>query len=238
MSVDGKSGTYSRTVSTIMTKTTKIALGAFCTFICSVGTSHAALIDRGGGLIYDDALDVTWMQDAGYARTVGLSERMTWADANAFADGVQFYDSVRNVTWDDWRLPTTVNAPSSAGWDTTGLSSELAFMYYVNLGYAANTSFNPADPAPTSSNYNPFFNLAYRGFWSATADYVTGLAWGFHFHFGVQQLNGMNDGSRVWLVRNGDVAFTSPASSVPEPGTLGLFGLALAGIGFSRRKKA
>jgi hypothetical protein len=32
---------------------------------------NAQLIDRGGGLIYDNVLDVTWLQDANYAKTSG-----------------------------------------------------------------------------------------------------------------------------------------------------------------------
>ena len=36
-----------------------------------VGMVNAALIDRGGGLIYDDVLDITWLQDANYAQTSG-----------------------------------------------------------------------------------------------------------------------------------------------------------------------
>ena len=32
----------------------------------SVTSVYAELHDRGGGLIYDDVLDVTWLQDANY----------------------------------------------------------------------------------------------------------------------------------------------------------------------------
>ena len=34
-------------------------------------TANAALYDRGNGLIYDDVLDITWLQDANYAKTSG-----------------------------------------------------------------------------------------------------------------------------------------------------------------------
>ena len=91
--------------------------------------AQAALFDRGGGLIYDSVLDVTFMQDANYiysqtpeecyeippseedpggtfcippSPTAGL---LSWQDANAYVDGLEYYDSVRDVTWDDWRLP-------------------------------------------------------------------------------------------------------------------------------------
>ena len=36
---------------------------------------HATLIDRGGGLIYDDVLEVTWLHDA------SLGGVRTWDDA-------------------------------------------------------------------------------------------------------------------------------------------------------------
>jgi hypothetical protein len=200
-----------------------------------IGTANATLIDRGGGLIYDSALNVTWMQDAQYSITSGANQfgRLNWQAANDWAAGVQFHDSVRNVTWGDWRLPTTINNASSLGYDLTGLSSELAHLYYVDLGYAPNYSHDRFAPAPTSSNYNPFINLAYRAYWSATASDYPGQAWGFHFHFGSQELNGVGDEARVWLLRNGDVA--APVS-VPEPGTAGLFGLLLAGLGLTRRR--
>ena len=82
--------------------------------------AEALLIDRGGGLIYDDVLDVTWLQDANYAVSSGYWDAldktgysdwslnhpgtMIWNDAMDWADGLEYYDSVRDVTWSDWRL--------------------------------------------------------------------------------------------------------------------------------------
>lgn len=194
------------------------------------GLANATLIDRGGGLVYDTALNVTWMQDAQYSITSGYNAfgRMNWQTANDWAAGVEYFDPVRNVVWDDWRLPTTINDPLSLGYDLTGQSSELAFMYYFNLGYAPNYEHDRFAPVPASTNYNPFVNLAYRGYWSGTAADRPGSAWMLHFHFGSQEVNGMGDEQRVWLLRDGDV-------TVPEPGTLGLLGAGLLALEISRR---
>ena len=89
------------------------------------GVSHGALIDRGGGLIYDDVLDVTWLQDTRHWVTSGYSTapQLTFAEALAFAEGLEYHDRVRNVTWSDWRLPSV--APDAvAGYDPSGASSE------------------------------------------------------------------------------------------------------------------
>ncbi len=58
-----------------------------------VGTSNAELWDRGGGLIYDDVLDITWLQDANYAATktfgvpgIEANGVMSWYTANDWID--------------------------------------------------------------------------------------------------------------------------------------------------------
>ena len=95
----------------------------------------AALYDRGNGLIYDDVLDITWLQDANYAQTSGYDSdgRMHWLQAKAWAAQLS-YDG-----HDDWRLPSA-NLMNSAnpcydyygscdfGYNNT--TGELGHMFY------------------------------------------------------------------------------------------------------------
>ena len=68
-----------------------------------VGKSEAALFDRGNGMIYDDVLKITWLQDANYAMTSNYDTdgKMTWAQATAWADQLEYGG------FDNWRLPSS-----------------------------------------------------------------------------------------------------------------------------------
>ena len=97
-----------------VTKSTA-ALGLF---VALSGSSQAALIDRGSGLIFDTVLNVTWLQDANYAGTSGylvpgrvagdplFNGMMDWRESVAWADSLSFYDTGRGVNWTDWHLPS------------------------------------------------------------------------------------------------------------------------------------
>lgn len=217
------------------------------------GVAQAALHDRGGGLIYDDVLNVTWLQDANYAKTSGYDAdgMMKWAGANAWASNLSYYDSVHNVNYDDWRLPTVTPAngvsydyayssdgSTDVGSNITSPNSELSYMFYVNLG----NSFSGAYPNNVD-NVGPFSNLWHdlsvyppgtvNIYWYETA-YLS-AAWGFWISGGAQfaALNPDLD-SFAWAVRDGDVA------AIPEASTYSMMlaGLGLVGFMARRRKQA
>lgn len=255
-----------------MTKYVKSALSASVLALSVSSLSEAALTDMGGGLIYDDVLDVTWLQDANYARTQWMDSmgtsgdsdgRMNWAAAAAWASNLSYFDSVRNVTWDDWRLPivspidgtttfntalntdgttdrgtarTTTNG-ADGGWrDGAGDPvSEMGHMYYVSLA-----NLGLCDPNLPWCSAQIDAGLKNTGpFTNVQLDlYWSGTAL---------------DSSSAWLFRahngtqfNDDKTFESFAwavrpgnvSAVPIPGAVWLFGSGLIGLlGWARRKR-
>jgi hypothetical protein len=70
-------------------------------FVVSV-QAQAGLVNFGGGMIFDNDINLTWLQDANYPWSLHLGSNglMQWDDAMAYAGGLNYGGQT------GWRLPT------------------------------------------------------------------------------------------------------------------------------------
>ena len=74
------------------------------------GLAQAALHDRGNGLIYDDVLDVTWLQDANLAATEtfgvsGINPDGSFVGCDAVGDWIRAMNAANYKGFSDWQFP-------------------------------------------------------------------------------------------------------------------------------------
>ena len=249
----------------------KIKQGWLCSaalLLCSVSmTANAALINRGSGMIYDDVLDVTWLQDANYARTTGydFDGLMSWDQATTWASNLTFGG------YSDWRLPTlsplngssfnvsfTFDDSSDRGYNTNPNFSELAHMFVNNLGNVAFFTTFGTGPQAGSETFSSSFvdgssGLSYSfqniltSYWTDTNDDpFLNAVWAYNFRTN----SGVATGEQVlaidsapfgaWAVRDGDVANTlspPPDTSTDVSEPSALALLLMSGLGFAAARK-
>ena len=208
-----------------MRKITIILTMVIC--LAVAGTAKATLFDRGGGLIFDDVLNITWLQDANLA-----NQTFFWQGAVDWADTLVFQ------AFDDWRLASmsvsgglpTGTADSvvdcSSATEVACRDNELGYMYYQNLGgvFGDDLRGNQTVRGVTLNNIQ-------RDYWSGTEFTPVPLAaWDFGFFNGVP-FSGDSGLNFAWAVRPGDSA------PIPEPSTMLLLGSGLAGLVYFRGRR-
>jgi len=216
-------------------KTRIAALGVTAGLVLAIsGTAQAALHDRGGGLIYDDDRNITWLADANYARTSGFDSDglMNWVDVVGWAANLNYFDSVRNVHYDDWRLPSVQRLDDPCP-GANGISSGIG-CNGSDFGHLFWTEFGRGVSATPNANYFLFQNiqdLYWEQYVSSGNAGVFGTDGVNHSSFYLGPLASFE--TYAWAVRDGDVA------AVPEADTWAMLlaGLGLVGAAARRRKQ-
>ena len=225
------------------------SLLAAAAMLTLTGAAQAALVDRGGGMIYDTTRNITWLADMNYAQTSGhtgvgvnANGRMTWDAAMAWANGLVYGG------YSNWRLPTLNPSDTSCSFNFNPgggfplqyygyncIDGELSGLMVTDLGNKADESvLNQAgDTSEQIANLALFRNVQSSAYWSGT-EYAPNrnLAWFFHTGVGVQAELGKGNALYAVAVRPGDAG-----ASVPEPQTLALALLALGATVMVRRRR-
>ena len=221
---------------------------AAAALLVTTGAAQAALVNRGGGMIYDSTQDITWLADMNYAQTSGhtgtgvnANGTMTWDAATAWADNLVYGG------FSDWRLPTLnpSDTTCSDNFDPGGgfsqqyllhncTGGELSGLFVTDLGNKANESvLNPAgDTVEQIANLALFSNVQSYVYWAGT-EYAPepSDAWSLGTGDGFQAEVDKLEALYAVAVRPGDVA------PVPEPQTLALALLAMGAAVAARRRR-
>lgn len=189
-----------------------------------------ATVHLNGGshkLIYDTDLNITWLD---YSSSLD-----TWSNQVSWADDLSVV--LNGTTYDDWRLPQTVDGDyaigydgtTTAGWNIT--NSEMGYLFYMDLGNLGHVGTDGnIQPGSGLLNTGPFDNLLPFFYWSGT-EYANDPLNSWHFSF---------DGGDQYIDHGDTLYYALPVHQgriipVPEPTTMLLFGTGLAGLAISGR---
>lgn len=206
------------------------------TLICP--SASGDLFNRGGGLIYDDELNITWLADANLAASntfgvpgIGAGGALNWDTAQSW---IAAMNTAGYLGYSDWRLPATLVPDSSCtddiagtipSTDPTGLNctgSEMGQLFYIELGgTAGDYIMTSGDP-----DLALFSNIQEGLYWSDTEFAPNPLAGAWHFHYDSSFQNTFNKLATLfaWPVHDGDIGL----ASIPD-GDMNLDGQVSAG---------
>lgn len=217
--------------------------------LCFAATAQAAFHNRGGGLIYDDVLNITLLEDANYSakelsnsRVTGIiaavptvgEHQLTTDDFFLHTDDNWYMTWWGAVAWagqlayggyNDWRLFRTDFSQDGCSDSSCLTDGEPGHLYFTP----------PPDGLGEDIFSGPFENIQSFAYWTGTESPVFSTpqnlwAWGFNFEDAWELPGPATNLTLAWAVRDGDV------SAVPLPAAVWLFASAVGLLGFSAQR--
>jgi hypothetical protein len=204
-----------------------------CTAAVSLAAAlpaQAALVDHGGGLVYDTEHDITWLVDP--ALLPGLTD---WTSIVLFASALNYAGG------SNWAAPgadfVDAGCPGAEGFGC--IESQMGRLFYQQLGGQPGTSVfdSSGDSAQEIAAVALMPALTDGWFWSRqVADDGSNTAFAFNFGTGEQGIYETHLWGRALLVHAGQLG-TPP---IDEPSTLSMLlaGTALVEVLRRRRRRA
>ncbi len=177
--------------------------------LAAAGPAQAALVDRGGGLVYDTERDLTWL-----AAPALLPGPLAWLPAAEFASDFVYAGG------SNWLLPDTPFFDSACT-ESEGfgcIDSDMGHLFYQQMGGQPGESvFDTTGDTPEQLAAVALMPaLADAWFWSwQIADDGGGSAFAFHFGTGLQQVRDTGLSGRVLLVHSGDLGAVATVDTPP-----------------------
>ncbi len=189
--------------------------------LLGTGLAQAALSPAVDGMVYDDVLDLCWLQNASAAGS------RNWNDAVAWAEDLEFGGHT------DWRLARMSTDSSNVAFTCSAITEQACIDSRNELGYMF--SYNLPNNFPKTGNQGPFLNIP-PVVWSST-DWSVDWAWGFIFESGSGSGSVSGGGTSFakkslqfpgWAVRPGQCR-AAPGRPEPIP-AVGAWGLGVLGL--------
>jgi len=195
--------------------------------------AHADLLDRGNGLMYDTATDLTWSTDFDVFQFVSPVLYYEAIRRNAVFSTIEYLNTIEYKGFDVWRLPnafadTSSCAPGSTPYSATEcasppvIGSELQTLAETEGALARFTHLRPY-------GYSYYINYSYVPKGSGRTEWAM-----YQLATLTPGYGDVENRTTGWFlpVAQGDIA-----APVPEPSSIAMFGAGIALLALVRRRK-